>query len=94
MAERGADIAEPVLAPDDEPEAVAPWDYTSGYLNRAKDLMPKVGADRPWTLAHNYLDDRRDFRQRPVADGVLQLREVPEALQEGFFTNHDKIAAE
>lgn len=94
MAERGADIAEPVLAPDDEPEAVAPWDYTSGYLNRAKDLMPKVGADRPWTLAHNYLDDRRDFRQRPVADGVLQLREVPGALQEGFFTNHDKIAAE
>ncbi len=94
MSERGAQIAEPVLAPGDEPEAVEPWDYTSGYLNRAKSLMPKVAAERPWTLAHNYLEDRRDFRQRPVADGVLQFRKTPEASQDSLAPEHEKIAAE
>ncbi len=48
-------------------------DYTSGYLERAKHLMPKVAAERPWTLRHNYREDKRDFRQRPVADGVLRF---------------------
>ncbi|KLE34647.1 flavin-containing monooxygenase [Aurantiacibacter luteus] len=69
----GADIAVPELAEADEPGAVDPWDYTSGYLERARSLMPKVGPERPWTLAHDYLADRRDFRQRPVADGVLRF---------------------
>ena len=71
-----------------------PWDYTSGYLNRAKSLMPKVAAERPWTLAHNYLEDRRDFRQRPVADGVLQFRKASEASQDSLAPEHEKIAAE
>lgn len=89
MATRGADVAVPELLPQDEPEAVEPWDYTSGYLSRARDLMPKVAAERPWTLAHNYLADRRDFRQRPVADGVLRFHTAPSASQE-----HEKVAAE
>ena len=76
MARRGADIALPVLPAADEPETVEPWDYSSGYLQRARDLMPKVGKDRPWTLAHDYLADKRDFRQRPVEDGVLRFYRV------------------
>ena len=94
MGERGADVAVAELAPEDEPEAVEPWDYTSGYLNRAKGLMPKVSAERPWTLAHDYLADRRDFRQRPVADGVLRFRHAPTASQGEPAAEHEKIAAE
>lgn len=77
----GADVVVPELAPEDEPEAVEPWDYTSGYLERARHLMPKVAATRPWTLAHDYLADRRDFRQRPVADGVLRFRHAARAAE-------------
>lgn len=94
MARRGADIAIPELAPENEPEAVEPWDYTSGYLNRAKDMMPKVAADRPWTLAHNYLEDRRDFQSRPVADGVLRFQEASADAQVDAEPEHEKIAAE
>ncbi len=94
MGERGMDVAVAELAPEDEPEAVEPWDYTSGYLNRAKGLMPKVSAERPWTLAHNYLEDRRDFRSRPVADGVLHFHKAPAASQDEHVPDHEKIAAE
>jgi hypothetical protein len=76
MGDTGATIAIPELAKEDEPEAVEPWDYTSGYLARAKAMMPKSAAERPWCLAHDYLADRRDFRQRPVADGVLRFRQA------------------
>ena len=82
------------LAPEDEPEAVEPWDYTSGYLNRAKHMMPKIAAERPWTLKHDYLADRRDFRQRPVADSVLRFRTAPAASQEHPAREYEKIAAE
>ena len=71
MGKTGAIVALPRLAQDDEPKEIEPWDYTSGYLQRARQLMPKSGAERPWCLKHDYLADRRDFRQRPVSDGVL-----------------------
>ena len=71
MARTGTTIAVPALDPQDEPEVVEPWDYTSGYLERAKHLMPKTGAERPWNFSHDYLSDRTDFRNRPVSDGVL-----------------------
>ncbi len=77
MAKTGTDIALPQLAPEDEPEAITPWDYSSGYLNRALTLMPKVAAERPWTLKHDYLEDKRDFRTRPVSDGVLRFLRAP-----------------
>ncbi len=94
MQRRRADVAVAELAPEDEPEAVEPWDYSSGYLNRARGLMPKVAADRPWTLKHNYLEDRRDFRQRPVADGVLRFHRAPAASQADETPDHEKVAAE
>ncbi len=100
MARAGANVAVPELAPEDEPETVEPWDYSSGYLQRARDLMPKVGKDRPWSLKHEYLADVRDFRQRPVRDGVLRFyavkdiaTQVGDAANEGE-TEHTAIAAE
>jgi monooxygenase len=71
MDRTGRRVAVPLLAPEDEPEAVEPWDYTSGYLQRARGMMPKTAASRPWALMHDYLADKRDFQTRPVADGVL-----------------------
>lgn len=95
MAATGSDVALPELLPEDEPDAVTPWDYTSGYLNRALHLMPKVAAERPWTLKHNYREDMRDFRQRPVADGVLRFLRAPDAASQGAVGEAEiAIAAE
>ncbi|MGB3794832.1 MAG: NAD(P)/FAD-dependent oxidoreductase [Alteraurantiacibacter sp.] len=93
MSRQGVDIAEPVMTAGNEPEVAEPWDYTSGYLNRARGLMPKVAAERPWTLAHNYLQDRFDFRHRPVADGVLQLRRAATENHSSLPAENEKITA-
>lgn len=73
MARSGTTVALPALAPKDEPPAELPFDYTSGYLQRAADIMPKSGPALPWRLNHDYPADRRDFRTNPVSDGVLRF---------------------
>ena len=47
--------------------------FSSGYLQRARPMMPKSAATLPWRLNQNYLEDCRDFRRRPVEDGVLRF---------------------
>ncbi|RJY09855.1 flavin-containing monooxygenase [Aurantiacibacter aquimixticola] len=96
MAKTGHTIAIPELAPEDEPEEVEPWDYTSGYLARARHLMPKTGAERPWAFTHSYIEDRKDLRARPVADGVLVFTD-PDAVadrEDEAVSEHERIAAE
>lgn len=97
MGRTGATIAVPELAEEDEPGVVDPWDYTSGYLERARHLMPKNGADRPWCLKHDYLADRRDFRTRPIADGVLRFTSSPAHAERTMIDDEMaplKVAAE
>ena len=40
-----------------------------------KDLVVNVtgtqGGEMPWRLNQDYMEDRRDLRERPVEDGVL-----------------------
>ena len=47
--------------------------FSSGYLQRARPMMPKSAPELPWRLNMDYLADCRDFRKRPVADGVLRF---------------------
>jgi len=77
MRRSGTTIAVPELAPADEPPVELPFDYTSGYLQRAVQIMPKSGPSLPWRLNHDYLADRRDFRTNPVSDGVLRFTNPP-----------------
>jgi hypothetical protein len=51
--------------------------YSSGYLQRARALMPKSAPELPWRLNQDYLEDCRDFQKRPVDDGVLRFEKVP-----------------
>ncbi len=73
MDENGSLIATPLLPAGEEPDEVEPFDYSSGYLQRARPLMPKSAARLPWRLNHNYLMDKADFRNRPISDGVLRF---------------------
>lgn len=76
MAATGSDIAVPRLAEADRPEEAGLVDFTSGYIQRALPLMPKSAATLPWRLNQDYREDCRDFRRRPVDDGILSFEQA------------------
>jgi hypothetical protein len=51
--------------------------FSSGYLARVKHLMPRNADRLPWRLNMDYFEDRKDFRERPVDDGVLAFEPAP-----------------
>ncbi len=54
--------------------ALLPWvDFSSGYFQRAADLLPRQGARKPWKLNQNYLSDVLALRFGSIDDGVLQF---------------------
>jgi len=74
MNERKVEVAAPVLPTDhDLVEDDVYAAFSSGYLKRAKSLMPKNADRLPWRLNMDYFEDRRDFRTRPIDDGVLSF---------------------
>ena len=46
-------------------------DFSSGYVLRALDEVPKQGDRAPWLLKQNYLTDVRTIRRDAIDDGVL-----------------------
>ncbi|WP_305096886.1 flavin-containing monooxygenase [Croceibacterium aestuarii] len=77
MHDKRADIAIPRLPDDHGMEEIEPFPFSSGYLQRAKHLVPKSAPTLPWRLNQDYLEDCRDFRKRPVDDGVLKFERLP-----------------
>ena len=47
---------------------------TSGYIERAKDLLFKQGTKKPWRLNQNYALDVMAFRFGAIEDGALEFR--------------------
>jgi monooxygenase len=77
----GAVAATPVLPADAalEPDDVFS-DFSSGYLERGKDMMPKNAASLPWRLNQDYRQDKKDMRQAPIDDGVLAFTRAKELV--------------
>src|SRR5271157_4968316 len=48
-------------------------DFSSGYIQRAMDVLPKQGSKRPWRLHQNYALDLLEFRFANVDDGTLEF---------------------
>ncbi len=46
---------------------------TSGYIQRALDVLPKQGSQRPWRLHQNYALDLLEFRFATVEDGTMEF---------------------
>ena len=81
MEALGADVAYPALPDESVLTEENPLDmFSSGYLARGRDLMPKSAERLPWRLNQDYLEDLRDFKERPVDDGVLAFEHHKEAL--------------
>lgn len=76
MEAKGADIAVPVLSEADEArlEEDDIFDFSSGYIQRAKHIMPKNAVAYPWRLNQEYVLDRKRMASDPVDDGILALR--------------------
>lgn len=77
MADKRAEVVVPRLAKDHTLEEADIIVFSSGYLERARTLMPKSAQTLPWRLNQDYLADCRDFRRRPVDDGVLRFERLP-----------------
>ena len=69
MDRRGATI---VVPRRDPAVATAPFlTFTSGYVQRAIDRLPKQGTRMPWQVRQSYLHDFRAMRWSRIDDGVL-----------------------
>jgi monooxygenase len=58
--------------------ADAPWlDFSSGYVQRALDILPRQGTKRPWKLYQNYALDLVTLRYGKVNDGTMEFSAPP-----------------
>lgn len=80
MEALGADIVRPALPDESVLVEDDVFNYSSGYIQRARHMMPKSAAELPWRLNMDYLADARDFRERPVDDGVLAFEKAKGTL--------------
>ncbi len=69
MDEHGHREVRAVPDPDVRPTPFMP--LSSGYIQRALDLLPQQGDRDPWRLRQNYLYDVRSIRRDRIDDGVL-----------------------
>ncbi len=72
LSEHGYRSVVPVRDPS--VPALAFMDFTSGYVLRALDQLPRQGDREPWRLRQSYLHDRRTIRHASLDDGVLAFR--------------------
>jgi cation diffusion facilitator CzcD-associated flavoprotein CzcO len=76
----GAVAVTPALPAGSEPEEEDIFDFSSGYVQRGKHLMPRNAAALPWRISQDYLKDRQDMRQSPIDDGVLVFTRARELV--------------
>ncbi len=64
-----------IVRPEADPdiERLPMVDFSSGYFERAKDLLPKQGKYIPWKLNQNYFADIVAFRLRRLKDEGLRF---------------------
>ena len=79
MKAAGADAVTPAMRAGDEPPEDNAFDLSSGYIERARHLLPKSAATMPWRLNQDYLYDRTWLKSNPIDDGNLVFSRVEAA---------------
>ncbi|HVP85530.1 MAG TPA: NAD(P)/FAD-dependent oxidoreductase [Rhizomicrobium sp.] len=60
----------------------APWiDFSSGYIQRAANVLPKQGTTKPWKLYQNYFLDLVTLKFGKVDDGTLEFSKPAAKVQ-------------
>ena len=76
-------LTDPTITPE-------PWvSFSSGYIRRATDRMPKQGTKKPWRLNQNYVKDVMLLRLGAIEDGTLELTRAKTPAQ----STREKVAA-
>ena len=76
MDQNNFDICTPrANDPSVKPEPVL--DFTSGYVLRALDTLPRQGSKTPWRLHQNYVKDLSMLRFGSVDDGTMEFKAAP-----------------
>ena len=73
MDKIGARAVTPTLRPGEESMPPRPWieDFSSGYMQRAMDRLPKQGDREPWINPQDYRRDKKMIRLGTLEDGAL-----------------------
>jgi monooxygenase len=71
LKKTGTEIALPVR--EAGIEEVPFLDFSSGYVQRARDVLPKQGSKKPWKLYQNYALDMVSLKFASVEDGVIRF---------------------
>jgi cation diffusion facilitator CzcD-associated flavoprotein CzcO len=81
LARSGNEIAIPVR--EAGVEEVPFLDFSSGYVQRALDILPKQGSKKPWKLYQNYALDMFSLKFASVEDDVIRFvpRGAPAAVR-------------
>lgn len=94
MKAQGMEIAVPRLAPNHHLDEDNIYDFSSGYIERARHLLPKSASDIRWRLNQDYVRDRAWMRDDPIEDGVLQFGHAHPAVSAGAPHEGQMEAAE
>ena len=77
MEARGASKVVPALRDEDADMALGMWvdpeNFNPGYLMRTQHLMPKRGANEPWTWGAEYTSERMLLAEADLDDGTLRF---------------------
>lgn len=57
-------------------------DLTSGYVQRASEIMPRQGSSDPWKVHQHYLRDMRSLRFGNVNDGTMEFTRRADHMQQ------------
>jgi len=72
----GGATGRPRLGPEHQDKPFV--DFSSGYFQRAKDILPKQTAMAPWKQNQSYAHDLMDLRFGAIEDGVLEFKRAPQ----------------
>ena len=75
MSATGTVQCTPRLRSEDHAMPPSPWieGFSSGYMQRDMDKLPKQGDREPWINPQSYTRDRKLFLKDPIVDGVMRF---------------------
>jgi monooxygenase len=92
LESRGLKVAMPVDRGNNALDHGLVDDLTSGYIQRAKDLMPRQGREFPWRNPMDYRHDRKVLLRGPIDDGILEFQRPVDPLAGSRFGRSAPVA--
>jgi UDP-N-acetyl-D-mannosaminuronic acid transferase (WecB/TagA/CpsF family) len=83
MQQHNLTIANPRLDDPDALEEEALFDFSSGYVKRASNILPRQSTTMPWRITQDYRFEKNVLLKEPVNDGVLTFTETYSSTNAG-----------